>query len=45
VADSTIGNLTNGSPAQSSDALPIQRGASNFKLAVAQVQWFQLTQK
>ena len=35
---STIGNLTSGAPAQSTDVLPIQRGSSNnYKLAVSDV--------
>lgn len=36
--DSTIGNLPAGSPAQSSDQFPIQRGAANFKLLTSDIQ-------
>lgn len=35
MTDSTIANLTSGSPAQASDVLPIQRGATTLKLAVS----------
>ncbi len=38
MADSTIANLTSGTPAQATDVLPIQRGAANFKLAVSDIQ-------
>ncbi len=37
MADSTIANLTSGSPAQTADVLPIQRAASTLKLSVSDV--------
>ena len=38
MADSTIGNLSAGAPAQASDLLPIQRGSSNnYSLQVSDV--------
>ena len=37
MSDSTISNLLSGSPAQSSDELPIQRGSSNFKLLMSDI--------
>jgi hypothetical protein len=38
MADTKISALTNGSPAQRTDALPAQRGAGNVKLTVADIQ-------
>lgn len=37
MADSTIANLPTGSPAQSSDQLPIQRGSSTLKILVSDI--------
>ena len=37
MADSTIGDLTNGAPAQSTDALPVQRASANFRLSVSDI--------
>ena len=38
MSDSTIANLTSGSPAQATDVLPIQRASSTLKLQVSDVQ-------
>ncbi len=37
MSDSTIANLTSGSPAQAADVLPIQRANSTLKLAISDV--------
>jgi hypothetical protein len=37
MADSTIANLTSGSPAQSTDQVPIQRGSSTLKLTAGDI--------
>lgn len=37
MSNSTIANLTSGSPAQSTDVLPIQRSATTLKLAVSDI--------